>query len=121
MHHLGDDGYLKLTRQARIATVALANHIDQHDDLVLRARPDATLLSFGALDPQSLNIFAVADQLRSRGWYVDRQQPPDSLHCTVNAIHHDKIESFVADLDEAVELTKTTQRQGSVGQYGNLE
>jgi hypothetical protein len=28
---------------------------------------------------------------------------------------------FVADLDEAVALTKSNQRQGSVGQYGNLE
>jgi glutamate/tyrosine decarboxylase-like PLP-dependent enzyme len=121
MHHLGDDGYLDLTRRARIATVALAQHIDQHEDLALRARPDATLLSFGAQDPLELNIFAVADQLRTRGWYVDRQQPPDSLHCTVNAIHHDKIESFVADLDEAVLLAKTNNRQGSVGQYGNLE
>ena len=121
MHHLGDDGYLDLTRRARSATVALADHIDQHDDLALRVRPDATLLSFGALDPNTLNIFAVADQLRTRGWYVDRQQPPDSLHCTVNAIHHDKINLFVADLDEAVALTKSNQRQGSVGQYGNLE
>lgn len=121
MHHLGDDGYLELTRRARIATIALANHIEQHDDLVLQARPDASLLSFGARDPLELNIFAVADQLRTRGWYVDRQQPPDSLHCTINAIHHDKIDSFVGDLDEAIALAKANQRQGSVGQYGNLE
>lgn len=121
MHHLGDDGYLELTQRARIATIALANHIEQHDDLVLRARPDASLLSFGARDPLELNIFAVADQLRTRGWYVDRQQPPDSLHCTINAIHHDKIDSFVGDLDEAIALAKANQRQGSVGQYGNLE
>ena len=32
------------------------------------------LLAFGAADPDQLDVFAVADALWRRGWYVDRQQ-----------------------------------------------
>ena len=121
LRHLGDDGYTALVRQTRNATEQLANHIVAHTHLVLRAYPDSTLICFGAADPSVLNVFAVADELRIRGWYVDRQTPPDSLHCTVNAIHHDKIDAFVVDLDASIELVLSTRLSGDVGSYGNLE
>jgi hypothetical protein len=66
-------------------------------------------------------VFAVADELRIRGWYVDRQSPPDSLHCTVNAIHHDKIDEFIADLDTSINVVLHTHLSGVIGSYGNLE
>lgn len=75
MHFLGDDGYLRLTRQAREATLQLADFVRESQDLVLRAEPESTLLCFGARDPSALNVFAVADELSKRGWYVDRQTP----------------------------------------------
>jgi len=74
LHHLGDDGYLRLARVARGTAVMIADAIAADARLVLRARPDATLLSFGAA-PGGPDIFAVADALAERGWYVDRQTP----------------------------------------------
>jgi len=121
LRHLGDDGYTALVQQTRNATEQLADHIVAHPHLVLRAYPDSTLICFGAADPSVLNVFAVADELRIRGWYVDRQTPPDSLHCTVNAIHHDKIDAFVVDLDASIESVLSTRLSGDVGSYGNLE
>jgi glutamate/tyrosine decarboxylase-like PLP-dependent enzyme len=121
LRHLGDDGYTELTRRARNATEQIANHINAHPHLVLRAYPESTLICFGAADPSTLNVFAVADELRTRGWYVDRQLPPESLHCTVNAIHHDKIEAFIIDLDASVNTVLSTRLSGDVGSYGNLE
>jgi glutamate/tyrosine decarboxylase-like PLP-dependent enzyme len=121
LRHLGDDGYTALVQQTRNATEQLADHIVAHPHLVLRAYPDSTLICFGAADPSMLNVFAVADELRIRGWYVDRQTPPDSLHCTVNAIHHDKIDAFVVDLDASIESVLSTRLSGDVGSYGNLE
>jgi sphinganine-1-phosphate aldolase len=120
MHFLGDDGYLRLTRQAREATLQLATVIRNTPELVLRAEPESTLLCFGAQDQSALNVFAVADELSKRGWYVDRQTPPDSLHCTVNAIHHDKIDWFARDLHESVSIALDQKTSGSVGTYGNL-
>ena len=121
MHFLGDDGYLRLTRQAREATLQLATVIRNTPELVLRAEPESTLLCFGAQDPSTLNVFAVADELSKRGWYVDRQTPPDSLHCTVNAIHHDKIDWFARDLHESVSIALDQKTSGSVGTYGAVE
>ena len=121
LRHLGDDGYTALTKQTRDACVQLADHIAAHPQLILRAYPDSTLICFGAADPTALNVFAVADELRTRGWYVDRQSPPDSLHCTINAIHHDKIDAFIVDLDASIEAVLNARLSGDVGSYGNLE
>ena len=121
MHFLGDDGYLRLTRQAREATLQLATVIRNTPELVLRAEPESMLLCFGAQDPSALNVFAVADELSKRGWYVDRQTPPDSLHCTVNAIHHDKIDWFARDMHESVSIALDQKTSGSVGTYGTVE
>ena len=121
MHFLGDDGYLRLTRQAREATLQLATVVRNKPELVLRAEPESTLLCFGAQDQSALNVFAVADELSKRGWYVDRQTPPDSLHCTVNAIHHDKIDWFARDLHESVSIALDQKTSGSVGTYGTVE
>ena len=84
MHFLGDDGHLRLTRQAREATLQLA------------------------------------DELSKRGWYVDRQTPLDSLHCTVNAIHHDKIDWFTKDLRDCIAIALNQRPTGTVGTYGTL-
>ena len=119
--HLGDDGYTKLTDHARQATEQLANHITAHEHLVLRGFPDSTLISFGAIDPSALNVFAVADDLRTRGWYVDRQTPPDSLHCTVSAVHRNTMTAFIVDLDASINTVLSTRLSGDVGAYGNLE
>jgi glutamate/tyrosine decarboxylase-like PLP-dependent enzyme len=118
MNYLGDEGYLRLTESARSTTRQLAQAIQGIDGLQLRAIPDSTLLSFGA---QGFDIFAVADELALRGWYVDRQAPPDSLHCTVNAVHHQVIEEFIVDLRHAVAKVQDAGSTGSVGAYGTIE
>jgi glutamate/tyrosine decarboxylase-like PLP-dependent enzyme len=119
MHYLGEDGYLRLTRQAREATLQLAKILDASNDYCLRAQPQTTLVCFGAKDPNRLNVFAVADELWRLGWYVDRQSPPDSLHCTVNAIHHDKIKLFAKDLELATNFAK--DKTGDKGSYGTID
>ena len=118
MNYLGDEGYLRLTESARSTTRQLAQAIQGIDGLQLRAIPDSTLLSFGA---QGFDVFAVADELASHGWYVDRQAPPDSLHCTVNAVHHQVIEEFIVDLRHAVAKVQDAGSTGSVGAYGTIE
>lgn len=118
LHHLGDEGYLHLAERARQAALRVAKAIADDPRLVLRAQPDSTLLSFGSADP-AVNIFAVADRLAVRGWYVDRQSPPDSLHLTVNAGHHSTVEEFIDDLRRC--LDEAPDGGGSAGAYGTME
>ncbi len=119
LHYLGDEGYLRVTRRAREACELLAAAVEAMPDLELRAQPDATLLAFGGRN--GLDVFAVADELWAAGWYVDRQGPPDSLHCTVNAVHDAVIGEFIAALRAAVETVKRRQTTGSAGAYGTVE
>ena len=120
MHFLGDDGYLGLTKSARVATEKLAHHISGHPHISLLAQPEALLLSFIANDPQRLNVYAVADEMWKRGWYIDRQEPPQSLHCTVNAVHESVIDAMLIDLDACILSVLDTGRSGDVGAYGTL-
>ena len=104
MHYLGEDGYLRLTAAARGARPSSWPPASRPiAGLSLLAEPDATLfVAFTADDPDRLDVFAVADALWRRGWYVDQQGPPASLHCTVNAVHDGKIDEFLADLRASV-------------------
>jgi sphinganine-1-phosphate aldolase len=77
MHLLGDEGYLRLTRSAKETCDRLAAILESIPELSLRARPEVTLIAFGATDPDTFNVFALADALWRKGWYVDRQGPPD--------------------------------------------
>lgn len=119
MHHLGDDGYLRVTRSARESTVRIAEHIQNHPALELRAYPDSTLLSFGVTDVNRHDVFAIADTLISYGWYMDRQAPPDSVHLTVNAVHAPLVNEFLADLDRAV--IESVGGSGTAGAYATTE
>ncbi|MEI6400605.1 MAG: aminotransferase class V-fold PLP-dependent enzyme [Actinomycetota bacterium] len=121
MHHLGDEGYLRLTADARRATEAIVAAVRSMPELVLRAEPDAMLLSFGAADPAVLDVYAVADALWRRGWYVDRQGPPPSLHLTVNAVHADKVEAFLADLRASIDEVAAASASGDQGAYGTID
>ena len=121
MNHLGDEGYMRLTVRARRAADALVAGVKARPALRLRAEPDTTLVTFGAADPDSLDIYAVADALWRRGWYVDKQGPPASLHLTVNAIHDGKIDAFLDDLDAALADVKQSALAGNQGSYGTVE
>ena len=121
MHHLGNDGYMRLTAAARAACLQLAEAIVATPELKLRAAPDTTLLAFGGVDG-SVDVFAIADALWKRGWYVDRQGPPPSLHCTVSAVHHGRIDAFVNDLRASVvESVGGADRGTDAGRYGTIE
>ncbi len=102
MMHLGLDGYLRLTAEAHDAALALRRGIEGIDGLVVRGDPPATVLAFGAADPAALDIFAVGDALADRGWYLDRQSGPDSLHATVHAGSAASVGDLVADLGDVV-------------------
>ncbi|CAB4877526.1 unannotated protein [freshwater metagenome] len=121
MNFLGDDGYMRVTAAARRAAEELVAGIRARPVLQLRAEPDTTLVAFGASDPNALDVFAVADALWRRGWYVDRQGPPPSLHCTVNAVHDGKIPEFLADLDAALAEVSRASTTGTQGAYGTID
>jgi glutamate/tyrosine decarboxylase-like PLP-dependent enzyme len=99
--HIGLDGYRELTRTAHDAALALRTGIESIAGLDVRGDPPATVMAFGARDP-SLDIFAVGERLTADGWYLDRQNRPDSLHATVHAGSAASVPYLVRDLRRAV-------------------
>ena len=56
-----------------------------------------------------------------KGWYLDRQGPPASLHCTVNAVHDGQVSAFLADLAQSVDEVSGAAGRGERGAYGTVE
>lgn len=125
LRYLGDDGYLRLTARAREAARRIAAGLEAIDGLELVAPPEATLLSFRAVSDDHgrplFDVFAVADELARQGWYVDRQSPPPSLHCTVNAVHDSTAGEFLDAVSAAVDRVRATASTGDRGAYGTVE
>jgi sphinganine-1-phosphate aldolase len=119
LHHLGTDGYLALTQTARDTTHRLIAALRATPGVVLRGDPETMLVAFGFEPP--VDAFAVADALWKRGWYVDRQGPPPSLHCTVNAVHAPVLDHFVGDLHAAIAEVRALAARGDKGAYGTVE
>lgn len=119
---LGEQGYLDLTKTIIETRNYFLKEIEKHPDLELIAHPDGSLMAFGSKN-KSLSIYAVADQLQEKGWHIDRQQTPESLHLTVSPVHAEVKEKFIADLVEALEVVKSHPELSTSGQaamYGMM-
>jgi sphinganine-1-phosphate aldolase len=117
--HIGLDGYLELTRTAHDAALELRAGIESVDGLEVRGNPLGTVMAFGAQDPAALDIFAVGEKLTAEGWYLDRQNRPDSLHATVHAGSAATVPLLVRDLHHAVTAVgreRTEDRSTTYGQ-----
>jgi len=101
MRYLGEEGYLRLAREAREATRKLQDGIGAIAGLRVIGAPVMTVFAFGAEDG-SIDLFAVADVMDDRGWHIDRQHGPDALHVMVSPKHLEIAADFLADLREAV-------------------
>jgi sphinganine-1-phosphate aldolase len=117
--HIGHAGYVELTRTAHDAALELRAGIEAIEALEVRGDPRATVMAFGARNPESLDIFAVGERLAADGWYLDRQNRPDSLHATVHAGSAATVSSLVTDLRVAVAAvgkSRTEERGTTYGQ-----
>ncbi len=115
MRYLGAEGYLRLTGAARDATVALLEGLRAVPGVVVLGDPSVTLVAFTFDDADP---FAVGKALWDRGWWVDQQGPPPSLHCMVNAVHTGVIDEFLGALAEAHEEVRAASTEASQAPYG---
>ena len=72
-----------------------------------------------AADGPGVDVFAVGDALAARGWHLDRQTPPDSLHATVSQGNAATMDAYLADLAAAVAAQATTADRST--SYATLE
>jgi sphinganine-1-phosphate aldolase len=98
--YLGVDGFERLVGQAVGARARMEAGVRAVPGLTVLGQPDATLLAISGddADGAALDPFAVDVALTARGWRLDRQGPPDSLHATVTPIQDATVDAFLADL-----------------------
>ncbi len=105
MQRLGLDGYTELTRVTIDAARRFVEGVGAVEGLTIVGRPEAQLAAI-AVEPahrDRLDIFVIGDALADRGWFLDRQGPPDSLHATVSAGNVAMIDDFLTDLRDCTE------------------
>ncbi len=99
MQHLGEEGYIRLTQAVLQAAERIKQGVREIEGITLLGDPPVSLLAIGS---DTLDIYQVGDEMSQRGWHLDRQHRPASLHMTVNYAHAQQAEAFVADLAAAV-------------------
>ena len=115
---VGAEGYRELARTAADAADRLRAGIAAIPGLALIGRSDSTIVSYAAIGADN---YALADRLEARGWTVDRQQRPASIHLTVTANHAAIVDDYLADLRAAlaeVRANPKLARTGTAPMYG---
>jgi sphinganine-1-phosphate aldolase len=121
MHRLGLDGYDRLTQLTIETRMKMVDGIRAIPGLRVLGEPQAQIVAMASDEGGDLDVFAVGDALAARGWYLDRQGPPDTLHATVSAGNAPVIDDYLADLRAAVDEVRGTRADDRSTTYATLE
>ena len=84
MYYLGQEGYLRIAEATLDGARRLLAGLDAIPELRVMGRPDANLM---AVTSDEVDVFHVADEMRTRGWYVQPQlgygRHRENLHFSV--------------------------------------
>jgi glutamate/tyrosine decarboxylase-like PLP-dependent enzyme len=107
LNFLGEDGYVKIIREAMHTTRRLIDGINAIEELRVLGQPDMCLFSFAS---DQINVFQLADEMRTRGWYLQPQLStelsPPNLHITINQNTTPLVDDFLKDLRESVDRVR---------------
>lgn len=122
MQHFGVDGYRDLAARTQQAFERMRAGIEAMPQLKVLGEPQGPLLAYGSDSPQ-VNIFAVGDQMETKGWLVNRLQFPDGLHAMITAQHLPVVDDYLRDLREAVATVQADPSlagKGRAATYGMM-
>jgi glutamate/tyrosine decarboxylase-like PLP-dependent enzyme len=123
MSHLGVDGYVALTRQMLDNADRFRAGVAAIDGVRVLGDSRFHLVAMAA-DPAfepEIDMFALGDALLARGWFHDRQGPPDSLHSTISNTNTGVIDDYLADLADCVAAVVGTRAADRSTNYATLE
>jgi glutamate/tyrosine decarboxylase-like PLP-dependent enzyme len=123
MQHLGVEGYVELTRQTLASADRLRAGIATIDGIRVLGDGAFHLIALAA-DPAftpEIDVFALGDALLEKGWFHDRQGPPDTLHSTVSNTNTGVVEEYLTDLAESVADVVGTRVDDRSTSYATLE
>lgn len=124
MRHLGIDGYKALTAISLETADRIRASVRETDGLRVLGDGAFHLVAIAG-DPAAadgpLDVFALGDALQVRGWFHDRQSPPDSLHATVSNGNAAVVDDYIAALADSVAQVRGTTAADRSTNYATLE
>lgn len=119
LQHLGAEGYVKISKTILDTAQVLREGVAATPGLRLLGDP---LLSVFAFTADGLDIYALGDAMEARGWKLDRQQLPPSLHLMITPAHAPIAGQFLLDLRAcaAALLGGEEAPAGSAALYGMI-
>ncbi len=124
MRHLGVDGYKELTAVTLETADRLRAGITATDGIRVLGDGNLHLVAMAG-DPAAaggpIDVFALGDALQRRGWFHDRQTPPDSLHSTVSNGNAPVLDDYLVALAESVAEVRGTSTDDRSTNYATLE
>jgi glutamate/tyrosine decarboxylase-like PLP-dependent enzyme len=114
LHFLGEEGYLRLAREAMDAVERLKSGVEAVDGVHVWGQPDMSVVAIGS---DTHDIFAVADVLTQRGWHFDRQDGPPAIHLMASPRHRLVVDEFLGDLRHA--LDENAGSSATAATYGD--
>lgn len=107
MTYLGEEGYLRVVGATMAYLRRWWDGIEAIDGLEMMGVPAMSVFGYTS---KTLDMFAIADGLESRGWMVFRDtHPVPSIRFMQSAGHEPFVDAYLADLREITELVRSGQ------------
>jgi sphinganine-1-phosphate aldolase len=111
MNYLGEDGYLRITERVLATRQAIEDGVRKLGFEVF-GNPQLGILTYGSARE---DIYAVADRLGEKGWFVGRLAEPRGIHLMLNLTHEPVVDQYLADLAKARDEAGRAPRAVSAG------
>jgi sphinganine-1-phosphate aldolase len=121
MQHLGVEGYLERTRATLDTADRMRAGIAALGGLRVLGDGGLHLIAMAGDPPPAVDVFALGDSLRRRGWWHDRQGPPDSLHATVSYSNVAVVDDWLADVAASLDEVAGRPAADRATSYATLE
>lgn len=109
LNYVGDQGYLEIAERTIQAVDAIRAGVDLLQDLHVMVPPESNLIT---LVSDTVNVFDVVDQMRTRRWYVQPQLgfagSRENIHLSVGGASLELVPELLADLAQACAAAKAS-------------
>ncbi|MBO8182217.1 MAG: aspartate aminotransferase family protein [Archaeoglobus sp.] len=112
VNYLGMEGYLDLSEKILKTKKRLLKDLPKLGFKVL-GNPESSLLAFTSAE---IDPFILAKEMEKLGWYIQAQpgsKPlgyPKSIHLSISPYHHEIVDSFLEDLEEAANRARKASK-----------
>lgn len=111
---LGRTGFLATAKTNLKAAADLRHQLEAIPEIEIIGKPCMNIIAYRTRENKP-DLFVLADFLEERGWQVDRQHKPLSLHLTVMKHHVPVIDDYVRDVREGLAFAKKQPERSARG------